>query len=356
MASEIIGLRVGSSRLTAARVETNGGISLKEVASSELPSGLVVRGEVQSAHNLAEELKAFFKENKLPAKRVRVEVASNRIGVRTIEITGKLDDAELSDAVTFRAQEDLPIPVMEASLDYEVIDQWTNDEDELVRRVLVAVAYRDLIDDFANAFEIAGIALMGIDLEALALLRALTPPSSAVFDEGHVASATVMVNLGSDHAVAAITDGRTMEYARVIDWGGSAVTDALAEGLEISPEEAESIKCGLSEGDSGLPEGLTPEIAARAREVIDEQVTSFARELVSTLQYYQGQPRSLAISHIVLAGGGSRLSGILSTLERLTGVPVRIGDPTVKLQSFPNDNNWTPGPELAVPIGLGMGQ
>ena len=80
-------------------------------------------------------------------------VASNRLGVRTIEIVGKLDDTELSNAVTFRAQEDLPIPVMDASLDYEVIDQWTNDEEEPVRRVLVAVAYRDLVDDFANAFE-----------------------------------------------------------------------------------------------------------------------------------------------------------------------------------------------------------
>lgn len=354
MAREVFGVKIGTSQVIAARVELNGAIALKDVYTHELPAGLIQRGEVQNVQTLGEELKRFFKDLKLTRKsHVRLGVASNRMGVRTIDIAGELDDAALTDAVIFRAQEDLPIPVMEASLDYNVIEEWAGEDGEPMRRVLVAVAYRDLIDDFATAFEYAGVKLVGIDLEALALLRSLTPPSSANFDEGQSPSATVVVNIGGDHSVVAITDGRNMEYARVVEWGGMQVTEALAEALEISPDSAETLKRAMAESSETESED---EQALNAREVIDGQVTAFARELVSTLQYYQGQARSLAISHIVLAGGGARLAGILATLERLTGVPVRIGDPTVRLHSLPDEGAWTPGPELAVPIGLGMGQ
>jgi type IV pilus assembly protein PilM len=355
MATEVIGLKLGASRLIAARVSTNGGHSLTGVATRDLPPGLIMRGELQSPDVLATELKDFFSEHKLPKKRVRLGVASNRMGVRTLEIPGDLSEAELADAVTFRAQEDLPIPVMDAALDYDVIDEGTTEDGEPVRRVLVAVAYRDLIFNLAGAFEAAGISLVGIDLEALALLRSLTPPS-ATEAAGASTSATVMVNVGSDHSIVAITDGRALEYARVIEWGGANVTDALAETLHVDLEEAEQIKIALSESSDEPPKGLAQEALFDAREAVDGQVTAFAREFVSTLQYYQGQSDSLAISHVVLAGGGARLSALASGLEGLTGVPVRLGDPTVRLHSLPSDEAWTPGPELAVPIGLGLGQ
>ncbi|MDH3225725.1 MAG: type IV pilus assembly protein PilM [Thermoleophilia bacterium] len=356
MATEVIGLKIGASRLVAARVSNNGGHSLTSVASHDLPPGLILRGELQSPEALSAELKDFFSANKLPKKRVRLGVASNRMGVRTIDIPGALSESELADAVTFRAQEDLPIPVMDAALDYEVIDERTTEDGEPVRRVLVAVAYRDLIYNLARAFEGAGIGLIGIDLEALALLRSLTPPSTTAQSAGTASSATVIVNVGSDHTVVAITDGRALEYARVIEWGGANVTEALAESLQLELEEAERIKRSLSDAPDELPNGLTQEFAGDARELVDGQVTAFAREFVSTLQYYQGQSDSLAISHVVLAGGGARLSALASGLEGLTGVPVRLGDPTVRLHSLPSDEAFVPGPELAVPIGLGLGQ
>ncbi len=355
MATEVIGLKLGASRLIAARVSDNGGHSLLGVATHDLPPGLILRGELQSPDALATELKNFFSAHKLSKKRVRLGVASNRMGVRTIEIPGDLNEEELADAVTFRAQEDLPIPVMDAVLDFDVIDEGTTEDGEPVRRVLVAVAYRDLIHNLARAFEAAGITLVGIDLEALALLRSLTPPSSTAQAGSASVSATVIVNVGSDHSIVSITDGRALEYARVIEWGGANVTEALAALLQIEFDDAERIKCGLSEGEQ-LPDGLTEETVFDAREAIDGQVVAFGREFVSTLQYYQGQSDSLAISHIVLAGGGARLSALPAGLEGLTGVPVRLGDPTVRLHSLPDDEAWLPGPELAVPIGLGLGR
>ena len=57
----------------------------------------------------------------------------------------------------------------------------------------------------------------------------------------------------------------------------------------------------------------------------------FTRELVSSLQFYQGQPGSLGIGEIVLTGGTAQLPGIDAELGRMLGVHVRVGDPLVRV-------------------------
>ena len=136
----------------------------------------MVGGELREPELLAEALKAFFRKHKLPRQGVRLGIANNRIGVRIFEIAGIADPKQLENAIRFRAQEALPIPIEEAVLDYHVLGERTDDEGQLVRRILLVVAYRELIDRYVAACKKAGVRLAGIDLEAFALLRALGDP------------------------------------------------------------------------------------------------------------------------------------------------------------------------------------
>ena len=81
---------------------------------------------------------------------MRVGIANNRIGVRTIEIVGIDDPKQLANAVRFRAQEALPIPIDEAVLDFQVLSETESPDGQPVRRVLLVVAYRDLVDGYAS--------------------------------------------------------------------------------------------------------------------------------------------------------------------------------------------------------------
>ena len=51
-------------------------------------TGRQASGEVKDAEELGRALKSFFKKNKLPKRNVRIGVANNRIGIRTIELQG----------------------------------------------------------------------------------------------------------------------------------------------------------------------------------------------------------------------------------------------------------------------------
>ncbi len=346
----LVGLKIGASQIAAARVANNGAAELLQVAREPLEAGIVVAGELREPDSLAEALKGFFSKHKLPKRGVRLGIANNRIGVRAFEIGGVEDPRQLENAIRFRAQEVLPIPVEDAVLDYHVLSERVGDEGETVRRILLVVTYRELVDRYLDACRRAGITLSGIDLEGFALLRSLQAAPEDV--EGD--SALVAVTIGHERSTFAVSDGRTCEFTRVIDWGGAALNVAIARALDMAPAEAEPIKLALSLYGTDVPAGLTETQAAAAREAIGRQIQSFARELVSSLQFYQSQPGSLGIAEIVITGGTAHLPGLDRELERLIGVIVRIGDPLARVKVSKKFDEPEQVGSLAVAIGLGI--
>jgi type IV pilus assembly protein PilM len=347
-AKRLVGLKIGASQIAAARISNNGVAELQQVARGPLAAGVVVAGELRDPEALGDALKVFFAKHKLPKKGVRLGIASNRIGVRILEIVGVEEEKQLANAVQFRAQEALPIPLDEAVLDYRVLEESVDAEGQKVKRVLLVVAYRELVDRYVSACRKAGINLAGIDLEAFALLRALGAPADR---EG---SALVAVAIGHDRSTFAVSDGRICEFTRVVEWGGSALNVALARAFDSTPSEVEAMKRSLSLDGSTTPEDLTPEQAAVALDAVRRQLQSFARELVSSLQFYQNQPGSLGIGEIVLTGGTAHLPGLAEELERLIGVHVRVGDPFARLKVAKRFAATEQIGSLAVAIGLGI--
>ena len=351
MPKRVVGLKIGASQVAAATVENNGHAEVVQVARQALDAGIVAGGELREPDLLADALKEFFGKNKLPKRAVRLGIATNRIGVRTLEIVGVEDPKQLANAIRFRAQEALPIPIDEAVLDYQVLSETKNEEGETVRKILLVLAYRDLIDRYVAACKKAGVQLVGIDLEAFALLRALAAPRE---ESTPAQAALVAVTVGHDRTTFAVSDGRVCEFTRVLDWGGQSLNVGIARALDQAPSEVDAFKRGLSLRDNSVPEGLTDEQAQRARDALLKQVQSFARELVSSLQFYQNQPGSLGIGEIVLTGGTAHLDGFAEELQRLIGVRVRVGDPLVRVKLAKKLREPEQLGSLAVAIGLGI--
>jgi type IV pilus assembly protein PilM len=351
-AKKVVGLKIGGSQIAAARIVNNGSPELVQVARETLDHGLVVGGELREPELLSEQLRAFFRKNKLPRQGVRLGIANNRIGVRIFEIAGIDDPKQLENAIRFRAQEVLPIPIEEAVLDYQVLGDRVDEDGNKVRRILLVVAYRELIDRYVSACKKAGIRLAGIDLEAFALLRALaTPPEDKTATAD---AAIVVVAIGHDRSTFAVSDGRVCEFTRVLDWGGGTLDVAMARELDSTPSEAEPFKRELSLAVDNVPEGLTAEQAAAAREAVRRQLQGFARELVSSLQFYQNQPGSLGIGEIVITGGTAHLQGLAEELQKLIGVRVTVGDPLVRVKLGKKLKETEQVGSLAVAIGLGI--
>ena len=346
-ADRIVGLKIGGSQIAAACIANNGTAKLERIARVPLASGIVSGGELRDMEALADALRTFFDENQMPRRGVRLGVASSRIGVRSFEIPAIDNEEQFLNAVRFRAQEALPIPLDEAVLDYRVLGEREAEGGQRLRRVLLVVAHRELVERYVEACRLAGVTLSGIDLEAFALLRALAAPADR--DE----SALVAVSIGHDRTTLAVSDGRVCEFSRVLEWGGAELNVGLADALSMDESEVEALKRSLSLDGGAAPEGLTSEQLNAALDVLHRGIESLVRELVSSLTYYQSQPGSHAIGEIVLTGGGARLAGLPEELSRQIGVPVRLGNPLGRLEvTQPLDD--TEIDSLAIAVGLGI--
>jgi type IV pilus assembly protein PilM len=237
-------------------------------------------------------------------------------------------------------------------LDYQVLEERVEEDGRTVRRILLVVAYRELIDRYVLACRKAGIQLAGIDLEAFALVRALSSPAARADDAEP--AALVAVSIGYDRTTFAVSDGTTCEFTRVLEWGGASLDIALARALDLAPSEAEPIKRALGLEGGETPDGVTAEQALAAQEALRAEVQTFARELVSSLQFYQNQPGSLGIAEIVLTGGTAHLSGLAEQLRKLIGVQVRVGDPLEHVRPGKRLKGEEQVGSLAVAIGLAV--
>jgi type IV pilus assembly protein PilM len=344
---EIVGLKIGASQVAAAHVINNGSPKLIRVAREPLDPGLVIGGEVRDAVRLGEALDEFFSKHGLPRKGVRLGIGTNRVGVRVLDIEGIDDERQLGNAVMFQAHSAMAIPLDQAVLDYHVVSQRQDESGGVTRRVVLAAAYREPIDHFVEACRVANLELLGIDVEAFALLRAVAKDHPVA--EGEEPTARVAVALGHDRSMLAISDGTVCDFTRVLDWGGAKLEAAIGRELGLTAEEAAATKLTVS-----LEEEATEQQQHQAQDAVKRELAHLGRELVASLQFYQSQPESLPIGEILVTGGTSRMPGLAEELGRLVRVPVRVADPLSAVEAPTTISDRDDLPSLSVAIGLGV--
>jgi type IV pilus assembly protein PilM len=346
---ELVGLKIGATQIAAARVANNGRREVLQLAREPLGPGIIAAGEVRDPVALGDALTSFFTKHRLPRKAVRLGLANSRIGVRVIEIAGITDERQLENAIRFQAHETLSVPLDEAVIDWHVLSEADEEAGGVTRRVLLVVAYRESVDRYLAAADQAGLELAGIDLEAFALLRAVSDP----VEDGNVA--VVAVTVGHERTTLAISNGRVCEFTRVLEWGGTDLSGAIARALKISAPEADELKHVLSFGpDATAPHGLGETAFEQAVEAARFELQTLVRELLSSLRFYQSQPGSLEIGEILLAGGTAAMPGFPDQLERELGVAIRVADPLARVRLADSVDHPGELGSLAIAVGLGI--
>ena len=162
--------------------------------------------------------------------------------------------------------------------------------------------------------------------------------------------ALVAVSLGHDRSTLAISDGTVCEFTRVLEWGGGKLESAVAFELGVTPDEARELLLRVSLEDATELDSQS----ASVRQAVRGELQKLARELVASLQFYQTQSGSLAISEILVSGGTSRIPGLPEELQRLTRVGVRRADPLAHVDAPADVQSRDDLASLAIAIGLGV--
>ena len=359
----VVGLDIEPGFLAAAEFSSGGTPSLVRAATETLGPGLFHEGEVVDVDGLADRVKAFFKEHDLP-KRIRLGVASQKIALRVLELPAIDNDQELEAAIRFQAQEELPMPLEQAVLDYHVLERVDNGEGGRMRVVVVG-ARRDTVEHLLAVARKAGLQPELVDLSAFAMIRALyVPPgpspqelASADFsgvpafgDNGHALEtqpargscraqprrfrpsrasepapepATLYCYFGGLTNLA-IGVGQDCVFNRVLQNGVESMAATLAErrGLTLDHSREWLRYVGMERAIDGL-EGER-EIVAEAREVLTAGARRIADEIRLSIEYYHTTvPDARRVELTVMAGPGIAIEGLPAFFETELGMPVQ---------------------------------
>ncbi|MCB0991662.1 MAG: type IV pilus assembly protein PilM [Acidimicrobiales bacterium] len=353
MTQRVIGLDVGTHAVTAAelRLGRGGQVTVSRFGQVAIRPGAVVGGEVVDSAEVSAAIKRLWREAGFSSKRVVVGVGNQRVVVRPTEMPAMADD-DLRSAVEFQAQELIPIPLEEAVLDYQVLERFISDEGDEMLRVLIVAAQRGMVEGLITAVTGAGLETVMVDLVPFALLRSLVDLSG--FEELDVndAKGEAIISIGAGVTTIVVHEFGIPRFIRIVGLGSNELTQAIADELDVSLDEAEGYKRQVTLGLVNDP----PSTAAAA--VVERRVAAFVEEIQGSLEFHTSQTHSAPLGRVVVTGGGRRVPELADKLGRAVNAPVVIGSPFGRVEM--GRTNLTPeqlrqAEDLAsVAIGLAM--
>ncbi len=248
-ATHVLGLDIGTAAIKAAELQLSGGevhvVGRPVVLPT--PDGAVRGGVVIDAPQVAEALKELKTVYGLRTSKVIASVGGDSSVVVRITEVPKMSGKELEEAVVWELDEQTPFPVDEVIYDYTPIERADADPEATEMELLLAVAQEDMVDAHVEAMSGAGLRPVNIDVEPLAIGRALVEAGGDEFADQTI----VNVHIGATTTLILIFRQKVLSFVRIIPSAGENLTQTLAQALMLDPEQAELVKIQLGNVGEG---------------------------------------------------------------------------------------------------------
>jgi type IV pilus assembly protein PilM len=333
-----IGLDIGTDHVRVAQVKhTGSGPVLTGYGRVDVPMGAVADGEIVDSAAVSAAIKELWRGSGVRGKGVATGVSNQRVIVRLIDLPF-MERGELQSAIQYQAQDYIPMAVEESILDFQIIGDYMTPSDEHMMEVLLVAAHREMVGNTVAAIEGAGLKLTGVDVSSFAIVRALMGESTEVLP-GDESEATAVIHISSGLTNIAVVERGIPRFNRISSLAGGTFTQAIANVLNVTFDEAEQLKIrvGLPDIDTGASgdiTGVDPEYVQVVHQSIEREVNKFIAEVRRSLDYYLTQTSQVrTIRRILLTGSGSLLHNFPVYLEKgLQAQQVTLGDPLERIQ------------------------
>lgn len=311
MSDEILGLDLGTSSLKlVGLIPRKEGYEVTGVAITTNPLGRLQLGTKDDRVQLATAIRSLMTDIRRPKGKVRVGLAESQVFTRVIQVP-VLSEAELASAIHWEAEQHIPVPIAEVQLDYTVLSRPEKGLREGTMDVLLVAAKRQVVDQFADLSEAAGLELSGIETGLLAVARALSgagdPP-------------TLLIHIGASSTDFAILANGKLSLTYSVPTAGASLTRSLEVDLGLTPTQAEQYKRTY-----GLSEQM---LEGKVRTALLPVFRSMMSEARKAIDSFELAKRGQKIQRVLLSGGGALLPEIFGEVANSLGVSeVILGNP-----------------------------
>ncbi|MCX8027239.1 MAG: pilus assembly protein PilM [Thermodesulfovibrionales bacterium] len=318
--SQTIGLDVGSGYIKLVRInETKTGQELSLFDFIATPHGAIVDGIIEDRSLVVQAIQELLAKNKIKDADVVTAVAGHSsVIVKRITIP-KMSEEELSKSIKVEAEQYIPFDINDVNIDFQILGDSKFEAGQM--DIILVAAKKNVLNDYAEALETTGLTPVVIDVCHFAVSNAFEF-SYGVLDNECIA----LVNIGANSTNLIIVKGGYSLFTRDTPIGGNVHTEALMSDLNLTLEDAERAKRGLS------VEGISPE---QVNQIILNSSEEIFSDIQRSMDFFRSSISDEEITKIVLSGGLALTNGFKETLAERVLMPVELLDPFKNLAINP---------------------
>ncbi|MFT5425096.1 MAG: type IV pilus assembly protein PilM [Gammaproteobacteria bacterium] len=308
-----------------------------------LPANSVVEKNIADADIVGEAIGRAVKKSGSRVKYGAAAVAGSAVITKVIIMPAGLSDDDMESQIQLEADQYIPFPLEEVSMDFEVLGPTEGNEGQV--NVLLAASRSENVDLRVAALEVGGLDAKVVDVEAFALENTVAMMAYDLFGSGGEDQIIAVADVGSAVTTFSVLENLKIVYSREQAFGGAQLTEDIQRRYGLSYEEA-----GLAKKQGGLPDNYGPE-------VLEPFKASMAQQISRAQQFFFSSSPIAQIDHLILAGGCASIAGIADIVEAAVGIKTTIANPfanmtlssRVPAQALSND-----APSLMVSCGLAL--
>ena len=310
----LLGLDVSSTSAKLVELDRDkaGNLVLARCVMEPFERGWITDGNIDKFDEVAEALRRLVKKSGTKTRNVAMALPPSAVITKKIVLPGGLNDQELEQQVESEANQYIPFPLDEVSLDFCVIGPSATSPGDV--EVLIAASRREKVQDVQGLAEAAGLTPVVVDIESYAARLAVGRLIQNLPNEGK-GLIVALFEIGSLTTSMQVMRDEEVLYDRDQAFGGAQLTQLIVRQYGFSPEEAEAKK-----RSGELPEDYE---SAVLRPFIDTMVQEIGR----ALQFFFTSTPHNKVDYVMLAGGSSALPGLTAAVTQQTSFPCSLLNP-----------------------------
>ena len=337
----LIGLDIGSRAIKAAEiVETKRGSSLKSFGSIDIAHGAIEEGTINDPESVAEAIQQLMKSCGIKESNVAVSIGGYSVIVKKI-IVQTMAEEQLQETIHFEAEQYIPFDISDVNLDFQILGESESNPNQM--NVFLVAAKKEMVDDYINLVNLAGLNPCIIDVEAFALQNSFE--ANYEFQKENIA----LIDIGASKTSLNILKDAASVFMRDVSLCCGQINQKIMSLIECSFEEAEELKYG------NKPDRLSPD---DLKGIVSSVVSDWCTEIRRALDFFYSTYPDDRIKRIILSGGGAHIGEFRDLLATEASAEVETMNP---FHSFPIENKKLDeeyikqiAPQAAICMGLAM--
>ncbi|MFP4272772.1 MAG: type IV pilus assembly protein PilM [Halothiobacillaceae bacterium] len=309
-----LGVDISSSSVKVIQLDRHrNGYKVVAFAIEPLPVGSVQDKNIVDQEAVTEALGNAIKRAGTKVRHAVLAVPGGATVSRIISLPAILKGIELEEQVRIEADQYIPYPIDEVSLDFEVLGMTAGSDEN--QDVLVAATRSENVDARLAVAEMAGLTVDVVDVEAFAVENAFNEMIAPSLTEAELSMPVALVDVGANMTAVHVFTGEGLIYTREHNFGGRQLTEEISRIYDLPATEA-----AARQRTGDLPEDF-------GRRVLHPFVETAAVQLERLLGFYYSAGQGGKIGLLLLGGGTANIPGFIERVAKETGTEARLANP-----------------------------